>query len=212
MLRFYLPHLTWTKVLLTQKTDSSRRKAADMLDRMSDFFASTCNLAVLIDVKLQQALLWDMQGEQETARDTLQQALALAQPGGQIRPFLDLGSPMAEMLGRLVNENLASGYIRQIMEAFGNDKAYAQLASPEENVPAAGYASVEALSEPLTHREIEILWILSPGLTNKEIASKLFISPETVKKHTQSIYRKLKVSNRRQAVAHAYDQGILSRD
>ena len=59
---------------------------------------------------------------------------------------------------------------------------------------------------------MEILRLLDPGLTNKEIASKLFVSPETVKKHTQSIYRKLNVSNRRQAVAQAYQLGILPRD
>ncbi|KPJ76375.1 MAG: hypothetical protein AMJ54_12005 [Deltaproteobacteria bacterium SG8_13] len=210
MLRFYLPHLTWTKVLLAQNTDTARRKAADMLDKMSVFFTSTRNLAVLIDVKLRQALLWDGQGEKETARDALQQAIALAQPGGQIRPFLDLGSPMAELLGRLVDENIASEYIMQVMEAFDSDKAFAQSALPEEIGPAAGPASAEVLFDPLTRREIEILRFMSPGLTNKEIAAKLFISPETVKKHTQSIYRKLKASNRRQAVDRAYQLGILS--
>ena len=211
-LRFYLPHLTWTKVLLTQKTDSARGKAADMLDKMADFFASTHNFPVLMAVKLQQALLWDMIGEQETAHDALQQAIALAEPGGQIRPFLDLGSPMAELLDRMVNEKFATGYTRQIMEAFGNNMAYAKPASPEDNISAAGPASTKEPSESLTHREIEILRFMGPGLTNKEIASKLFISPETVKKHTQSIYRKLKTSNRRQAVAKAYQLGILLKD
>jgi LuxR family maltose regulon positive regulatory protein len=211
-LRFYLPHLTWTKVLLAQKKDSARSKAADMLDRMADFFASTHNFPVLIDVKLQQALLWGLQGEHETALDALQQAVTMAQPGGHIRPFLDLGPKMAELLSRLPGPTIADGYVRQIMEAFGHDNAVALNASTQDVSTVMGPASAGVLSEPLTHREIEILRFLGPGLTNKEIASKLFISPETVKKHAQGIYRKLKVSNRRQAVAQAYHLGILSRD
>ncbi|MEX1282056.1 MAG: LuxR C-terminal-related transcriptional regulator [Desulfobacterales bacterium] len=51
--------------------------------------------------------------------------------------------------------------------------------------------------------------LLAPGLVNKEIGARLFISPETVKKHTQAIYRKLNVSNRRQAVVRAYELGLL---
>jgi LuxR family maltose regulon positive regulatory protein len=212
MLRLYLPHLTWTKVLLAQKTDSARRKAAHMLDRMSEFFASTHNSAVLIDVKLQQAFLWEMQAEREKALDALQQAIKLSQPGGQIRPFLDLGSPMAELLRRLSDQTTADDYIGQIVEAFKKDRTVAQQASTQDQAPTAGPTSAGKLSESLTFREVDILKLLAPGKTNKEIAAKLFISPETVKKHTQNIYRKLDASNRRQAVALAYQLGILSRD
>jgi DNA-binding CsgD family transcriptional regulator len=52
----------------------------------------------------------------------------------------------------------------------------------------------------LTRREKEIMAMASKGLTRKEIASKLFISTETVKKHFQNAYKKLKVKNKMQAV------------
>ena len=67
------------------------------------------------------------------------------------------------------------------------------------------------LDEPLTNREIEILSLLEQRLRNKEIAEKLFISPETVKRHTINIYGKLNVHNRREAVDKANALGILSR-
>jgi len=53
--------------------------------------------------------------------------------------------------------------------------------------------------------------MLAHRLSNKEIAAKLFISPETVKKHLNNIYGKLSVSNRRQAVEKAETLGILKR-
>jgi len=61
----------------------------------------------------------------------------------------------------------------------------------------------------LTGRELEILSHVRQGLNNKKIADGLFISPETVKKHTVNIYRKLDVHNRQQAVVKAYGLGLL---
>ena len=71
--------------------------------------------------------------------------------------------------------------------------------------------STQPLVEPLTNRELEILDLLAQRFQNKEIAEKLFISPETVKKHLNNIYGKLSVSNRRQAVEKAETLGILKR-
>jgi LuxR family maltose regulon positive regulatory protein len=67
----------------------------------------------------------------------------------------------------------------------------------------------QPLVEPLTNRELEILNLLVQRLSNKEIADKLFISPETVKKHLNKIYGKLNVANRREAVDKAKKIGIL---
>ncbi|MBW2428200.1 MAG: response regulator transcription factor [Deltaproteobacteria bacterium] len=61
----------------------------------------------------------------------------------------------------------------------------------------------------LTAREIDVLIMLAERLSNKEIAERLFISAETVKKHTTNIYRKLDVHGRRQAVAAAHQRGFL---
>ena len=66
------------------------------------------------------------------------------------------------------------------------------------------------LSSGLSNREIDVLNLLEMRLTNKEIAQRLFVSSETVKKHNFNIYRKLEVNDRRQAVAAAKKLGLLS--
>ena len=87
------------------------------------------------------------------------------------------------------------------------------VAAPVADRPSFSSATAgQKLSEPLTRCEIEILGLLATGLVNKEIASRLFISMKTVKKHTQNIYWKLNAYNRKQAVARAYYLGILSRN
>jgi LuxR family maltose regulon positive regulatory protein len=69
--------------------------------------------------------------------------------------------------------------------------------------------SGQALVEPLSQRELEVLHLIALGRTNKEIAQQLFVAPGTVKAHTSSIYRKLDVANRTEAVARARQLGIL---
>lgn len=70
----------------------------------------------------------------------------------------------------------------------------------------------QPLVEPLTHRELDILNLIEQKLQTKEIAEKLFISPEIVKSHLKNIYQKLSVGNRREAVEKAKTLGILSGD
>jgi LuxR family maltose regulon positive regulatory protein len=68
---------------------------------------------------------------------------------------------------------------------------------------------VQPLVEPLSKRELEVLDLLAEGLTNAEIAQRLVVSVPTVKSHTRSIYGKLGVHSRKEAVAQARDLGIL---
>jgi len=66
------------------------------------------------------------------------------------------------------------------------------------------------LIEPLSERELEVLQYIAEGLTNREIADRLYISLNTVKVHARNIYGKVNVNNRTQAVARARELGILS--
>jgi DNA-binding NarL/FixJ family response regulator len=63
---------------------------------------------------------------------------------------------------------------------------------------------------PLTDRELEVLDLIAGGGTNREIAEALFLSPHTVKEHTSSLYRKLSVRNRAEAVQKAQRLGLIS--
>jgi ATP/maltotriose-dependent transcriptional regulator MalT len=63
---------------------------------------------------------------------------------------------------------------------------------------------------PLTEREREVLDLVAGGATNREIAERLFLSPHTIKEHTSSLYRKLGVRNRAEAVQKAQRLGLIS--
>ena len=84
---------------------------------------------------------------------------------------------------------------------------------PGDNLrqPAVDSSGSDSLADPLTGREIDILALLTKRLQNKEIADRLSISPETVRRHTANIYQKLDVHDRRQAVERARSLNILSK-
>jgi LuxR family maltose regulon positive regulatory protein len=96
------------------------------------------------------------------------------------------------------------------LDAFKEDEDRAMQDESDHLTAPSPHLRTQPLTEPLTNRELDVLELLVQRFQNKEIAEKLFISPETVKKHLNNIYGKLNVSSRRQAVEHARDLGILS--
>jgi LuxR family maltose regulon positive regulatory protein len=228
-----MPQMTAVKILLAQDTTDSLRQAADLLDQLNDFFTSIHNNCFQIDVLAMQALLHDARGQDSAALVKLSQALDLAEPGGFIRLFVDLGSRMADLLKRLIKQNVAVDYAGRILAAFRQDESRSvpdpnSLLIPPSDFPhpplsqpvlpslqseegSPGLPAAQTLADPLTNRELDVLELLGQRLQNKEIAANLFISPETVKKHLNNLYGKLNVSGRRQAVSKAMDLGIVTR-
>jgi LuxR family maltose regulon positive regulatory protein len=67
----------------------------------------------------------------------------------------------------------------------------------------------QALIEPLSEREVEVLRLIANGLSNRDIAEQLFLSVGTVKVHTRNIYAKLNVGSRTQAIAQATQYRLI---
>ena len=201
---FYVPQLTLPKLLLAQDTPASRQQAAEALSRLYDFVTATHNTRFTIEVLALQALLQDAQGDERAALALLGQAVSLAEPGGFIRLFVDLGLRMAGLLARLRRTGVATGYMDQILQAFGESTS----AAPDRGAAETAMERAE-LIEPLTDREREVLALLAQRLSNKEIAQALVISPQTVKRHATNLYQKLQASGRREAVANATRLGLL---
>ncbi len=82
------------------------------------------------------------------------------------------------------------------------------LPTKDEASPLAQSAPA-ALVEPLSQRERQVLGLIADGLSNTEIAERLFLAPTTVKVHTRHIYEKLNVNSRTQAVAKAHMLKLL---
>ncbi len=195
--RFYVPQLTFVKVLIWQNSPQSKKRAADLLSRLNDHYQSIHNTYCLINILALQALLNNLQGDEVTADRKLAQALDMAAQGGHIRIFVDLGPDMERLLECQKNKSSASEYVQLLLSAFaenGSEKTTGTL----------------PFSNPLTNREQEILELFARRLRNKEIAEKLCISENTVKRHATNIFRKLNVQNRRKAVEYAAFMGIIT--
>jgi LuxR family maltose regulon positive regulatory protein len=126
--------------------------------------------------------------------DALARALLLGEPEGYVRTFVDLGAPMGELLRGAAHRGIRTGYVGRLLAR-----------APAEPVPAAS----SPLIEPLSDRELEVLRLIAAGLSNREIAQKLVITPGTAKWHANNIYGKLGVHSRTQAVALARELGLL---
>jgi LuxR family maltose regulon positive regulatory protein len=151
--------------------------------------------ALALEAALRQAL-----GETRRALTALSQALALAEPEGYVRTFVDEGRPMAELLRRAVDEGIAPGYADRLLEAF----------EPVSVERAPGTAAFQLLPEPLSEREQQVLDLLAAGLTYKAVAAELVVSVNTVRYHVKNLYGKLEAGSRAQALARARELGLLS--
>ncbi|MGD8626774.1 MAG: LuxR C-terminal-related transcriptional regulator, partial [Anaerolineae bacterium] len=162
-------------------------------------------LGAAIELRILRGLARVRQGRTKEAEADLEQALALAEPQGYVRLFLDEGRPVQTLLARWLAHAGAGplhDYARHLLSQF-DAEPQAATARQEKASPAGGPI------EPLSEREIEVLHLIAQGKTNKEIARQLVVAPGTVKAHTSHIYRKLDVANRTEAAARARELGIL---
>ena len=144
MAYFYAPQLTPSKILLAIDTPASRQEADEALTRLYDFVTTTHNRRFTIEVLALQALLRDAQGDKRAALVLLEQALLMAEPGGFILVFADLGPRMAGLLVRLRRMGVRPGYTGQILKAFGDDTSAA---------PSQREAQREARERPFHPRD-----------------------------------------------------------
>jgi LuxR family transcriptional regulator, maltose regulon positive regulatory protein len=203
------PQVTRARILLTRGGDSDLRKALQVLDALDGIAERTYNARYKIELLALRTLALDAQGKTRKAETVLHQALELAQPGGFIRVFVDLGRPMQELLQRLEGRVPNKEYIQRLLAAF-TDELQIKKTNNTQRATAPGTALIQpVLAEPLTAREMDVLRLLRESISNKEIASQLYLSPSTVKRHTINLYGKLGVHSRREAVAAATNLGIL---
>jgi LuxR family maltose regulon positive regulatory protein len=135
------------------------------------------------------------------ARACLERALTLAEPEGYVRIFVSEGEPMAKLLAETADQGIAPHYIRKLLAAFD--------AREPQPVLSQTVVAEQPLVEPLSERELEVLQLVAEGLTNRQIAERLFLALSTVKGHNRVIYGKLNVSRRTEAVARARELGLL---
>ena len=201
---------------MAEGSDTSLKEAEKRLERYLRLNRTHHNSFRLIELMALQSQAVYRQGRLEEALTLLDQVIKIAGPGECIRPFVELGPPMADLLKRLQKQNVAVDFIEKLLAAFadGEPDAMPEVTAhhslPDEP-PVRLSAPERPLVEPLTNRELDVLALLAQRLQNKEIAEKLFVSNQTVKSHLKNIYQKLNVSSRRKAVTQAHRLGIIRR-
>ncbi len=181
------------KLLIYQGSREGLQRAAQLIERQKVLLQQLHNKRFLAEIHALEAMLKYTLGQTTAATASLKAALQLAQPGGLVRVFVDLGQKMAELLQAYQVSPLEAPFVKKLLGAFQ------PTAAKEEDVP-------------LTNRELQVLKLMARHYTNKEIGNELFISERTVKKHIQHIFAKLQVDARTSAVKVARSFGILSQE
>ena len=157
-----------------------------------------------LKVMVLQSVAHAAHGEKDKALQLLSEALALAEPGGFVRLFVDEGKPMAHLLSEAAAHGMMPAYVAKLLAAFETERQKSKDTSSQPPAPLG-----PTLIEGLSRRELEVLRLIAQGLSNREIGERLFLALVTVKGHNQRIFGKLQVKNRTEAVARARELGLL---
>ncbi len=203
-------YLALARVLIAQ----GRSKAVlELLARLLQAAESDGRTGSQIEILMVQALARQVHGDHAGAMQALGSALLLAEPESYVRMFVDENEPMRTLLEAFCKE-IAGGAATDSRILAYAERLLSVLAPPKTESTAT-YTGVHPSTasqvvEPLSERELEVLSLISAGLTNQEIAAQLVIALSTVKSHINSLYGKLGTHRRAQAVVIARELDLLS--
>jgi LuxR family maltose regulon positive regulatory protein len=189
-------YITLARLLLARSGsdeagEHSVLEAIGLLERLLKAAQSGERMGSVIEILALLALAHQLQGNLKAALAPLEKALALAEPEGYLRIFVDEGFPMAQLLQEVARDRHGKtvNYARRLLASLGQ---------PERAAPVK-----QGLIEPLSERELQVLKLLGSDLSGPEIARQLMVSLNTLNTHIKNIYTKLEVNNRRAAVHRA---------
>jgi len=198
-------HITLARVLLARyqsdNADGSFSRVVGLLERLLKTSEEGGRMGSVIEILVLQAIAYHAQGDIPAALLPLQHALALAEPEGYVRMFLDEGSSMMQLLREASAREIMPEYTDKLLAAFEAEK---RKSEDKPDLPSANL-----LIDPLSQRELKILQLIAQGLSNREIGERLFLALDTIKGHNRKIFDKLQVQSRTEAIARARELGLL---
>jgi LuxR family maltose regulon positive regulatory protein len=190
-------HITLAEILLGRHAaghGQSLERAIDLLDRLRVAADTGQRNGSSIEILVLLARAHHARNDLVSARNALDEALVRAQPEGYVRPFLDGGPTIVALLRSDTGSGVAADHARRVLAAT-------------DAVPPIT-PSRSGLVDDLSARELDVLRLLRTDLSGPDIASELIVSLNTVRSHTKSIYSKLGVNNRREAIRRADELGL----
>jgi LuxR family maltose regulon positive regulatory protein len=208
-------HLSLAHVLYADHVHSGRATsladAAALLDRLVWAAEAGGRLGVVIEGLVLQALVREAAGEREQALDALERALRLAEPHGYVRVFTVEATRMRDLLRAVGGRHPQWEFVTQLLDVMASPTRAPAEPPPSSAAGSPGGPAVGSLIEPLSRRELVVLRYLGTDLDGPAIARELGVSLSTVRTHTQHIYVKLGVTNRRAAVGRAHQLNLSER-
>ncbi len=207
--KYEASYLLLTRIFIAQ---GRAREALELVGRLWQGAEGGGRMNTLVEILVLQAIASVQLSETTKALSYLQRALTLAEPERYCRLFLDEGDTMATLLLVLLEtqeippfERVSQVYVSKLLAELG--KSGSSLASVSNGTSSS--VIHEALPQPLSKREVDVLRCLVSGLSNQAIAREMVLEISTVKSHLKHIYHKLDVENRTQAIARVKELHLL---
>jgi len=182
------------------------QEALDFLHRLKVFTEEKKVARNTIEILALQAVALEGMGEEDQAIEALQEALILGEPEGFIRSLINEGEAIGKLLRKVKGRGVEVGYAAKLLDELERESI--RKRTPKEVSAPSIESPLVSIVEPLTERELQVLRLLRTDLSVPEIANMLFVAASTVRSHTKSIYSKLDVHGRAQAVARAEELGL----
>jgi len=204
----------------SDRADNTMHESMGLIQRLLHAAESGERMGSVIETLMLQALAHQAQGDIPAALVPLERALTLAEPEGYVRMFVDEGHPMAAVLAQSIERRAQNdsikAYAERLLSVFLDDDKVTRWhgdtirAVHDQPVTRSSLHPVTpAMVEPLSERERDVLRLLRTDLSGPEIARELMVSLNTLRTHTNNIYIKLEVNNRRAAVRRAEELDVF---
>jgi LuxR family transcriptional regulator, maltose regulon positive regulatory protein len=209
-------HVTLAEVLLARHRRDGGAELVDevdaLLERLREAAYAGGRATSVLEIEILRAVTARSRGDLDAADSLLGDAVDLAEAERQVNAFARHGGLLTPLLESLAVRRGPDAWVATVLDAC---RAAAASASDADARAAIARASTQHASqpggavEPLSARELEVLALLDTELDGPEIARRLFVTVNTLRTHTKSIYTKLGVNNRRAAVRRGHELGLL---
>ena len=186
-------HITLARTLVASGDATSLATGISLLDRLLALAKRDERIGSAAEILVVLGRAHQLRGEIAEATSAIEAAIALAEPEGYLRPFLDEGPQVSELVQRASLDGAAAAHARRILGGAS---------------PVVTRSAPTGIVDDLSTRELDVLRLLRSDLSGPDIARELLVSVNTLRTHTKNIYMKLGVNNRREAVSRAAELGL----